>query len=493
MANAILRAAASPAGLALGVLGLFGGMLASFWTGFLASDDALYWAAAGKLLTQFPYVGDSHWALRQTLVVPMAIARALMGDTPLALVLPTLIYSGALLVMLALWLRTHAGVLAAAVAVALVATNPQIVSWSSTADIDPAKLFFVFAALILYLRGIRPGAGLAPLAGAGVLAGLGYLTHETTMFATAAIGVLFLAGYGMPRGRYMMMAAGFVPVVLSEFLFLGLMTGDPLHRHRPTMGLTHDVTISRWVDQGATVPIIHPLIDPVTMLLLNQNFGLLAWIGVPLAVWLLASRRLSGERLRIAQVMMVVAVVWTLLSAGLWQLLPLTPRYFLVPAVLVSVVAGIAISELARGGRARLAALLVAAMLLANSVAVALSNRDLMFGEETLAELATLTSGVIHTDASTRTRAHVLLGWEGVADRVTAAAPQPGQLFYFNPVRLPPGSAVDPGWEVVQQYQPPARPVVSAILKLLPASMVPQKILRKFTIRHPGAVLYRVR
>jgi 4-amino-4-deoxy-L-arabinose transferase-like glycosyltransferase len=485
-----MRALLSPAGLTLAVLVLFGLMLSSFWTGFLASDDVLYWIAAGKWLTQFPYVGDSHWALRQTLVLPMALARAVLGSGPVALVLPTLLYSIALLLMLTLWLHRQVGAVAAAAAMALIATNPQVITWSSTADIDPVQLFFVFAATILYVRAMGPGAHWGALLGSGVLAGLGYLSHETTVFAVAAIGLLFLAGYGMKRARYLPIAITFAAVALGEFLTLWAATGNPLYRQ--SISLNHDATINRWIEQGASVPIIHPLIDPLTMLLFNQSFGLLVWIGLPLAVWLFTRRRLDGPAQRVATVLATIAVTWAVLAAGLWRLLPLTPRYFLLPAVMLSILAGIAIQLLARGGHSRLAWGLGGLMFAANIGAVALSNRDLMFAEEALVEIAAREEGVIHTDQRTRIRADVPLGWRGLSAKVVATPPMAGELFFFNPARLPPGTLGDPDWTVVGVYGPPERPLAGFILRHLPAGLIPDKILRKFTPRRPEVTLYRV-
>ena len=62
-----------------------------FWVGFLGSDDSLYWAGSGGWLAHVPFLGGTHWALRHTLVIPIAIARAVLGDGSLALLLPSLL------------------------------------------------------------------------------------------------------------------------------------------------------------------------------------------------------------------------------------------------------------------------------------------------------------------------------------------------------------------------------------------------------------------
>jgi hypothetical protein len=51
----------------------------------------LYWGGAFGWLQHIPYLGDSHWTLRHTLVIPMAITRGLLGDNMAAMALPTLL------------------------------------------------------------------------------------------------------------------------------------------------------------------------------------------------------------------------------------------------------------------------------------------------------------------------------------------------------------------------------------------------------------------
>ena len=53
----------------------FGILVGIFWVGFLGSDDLLYWRGSDGWLIHIPYLGDDHWSLRHTLVIPMALAR----------------------------------------------------------------------------------------------------------------------------------------------------------------------------------------------------------------------------------------------------------------------------------------------------------------------------------------------------------------------------------------------------------------------------------
>src|SRR5580704_15828454 len=87
------RAAGGTALLLVATVVAFLVVVSVFWVGFLGSDDTLYWAGAGGWLAHVPYLGNTHWALRHTLVIPMAITRGLLGDGLPALLLPSLLYT----------------------------------------------------------------------------------------------------------------------------------------------------------------------------------------------------------------------------------------------------------------------------------------------------------------------------------------------------------------------------------------------------------------
>ncbi len=465
-----------------------------FWVGFLGSDDSLYWEAAGGWLTHFPWLGANHWALRHTLVIPIAIARALLGDGLPALLLPSLLYAIGIVAVTALWVRRAAGTRAAASAMALVVTNPRFVLISSIADIDVAEIFFVLTAFALIARAMERTAAVPSLPhwglllSAGVSLGLAMLSRETTVFAIVAIGLLFLAGFGMRRANYLIIGVGFAAVVGLEAAYLWWMSGDLFYRS--AISLHHDVTIDRRVDQGAGVPLLHPAIDPLTMILFNHNFGLLGWIGVPLAVWLMRRGELSTPMRRLAVLAVTLAVTWTLISAAWWSMLVLNPRYFLLPALLLSMVSGIALERLWRRGRRRLAGILGVLMVGANLVALSVDNRDFMYGEHVLLDLAAREPVPIHTDPQTLRRCALLLQWKGLDARVTDSPAGSSDLFFLDPTRTDakPGA----GWTVVERQGP--RP---ALRMWLVAHLVPAKLLSpgqfvKLSQGHPDVTLWRL-
>ena len=475
-------------------------LLRLFWVGFLGSDDASYWQGAVAWSTRFPYLGANHWTLRHTLVVPMALARAALGDTMTAMFLPSVLYALALIVLLGWWTWRAAGLAATAIAMALVITDPQLVLLASTADVDIPETFFILAAFFAFDRALARAAQsrqqggtadipLGPLLTAGLLMGLAILSRETAIFAVAAFGVLFLAGYGPSRLFYFVVGAGCALVVGLEALVLWAASGNWLYR--ANIDIHHDSTIDRWIDQGAAIPFIHPLIDPFTMFLVNHNFGLITWIGVPLTIWLIWKNRLDQAARRMAISMGTLALVWAALAAGMWHLLPLIPRYYLLPSLMVSVLAGVALDRLWKSGRRRLTAVLAGLLLAANLLALAADNRNFMFGVYTLADVASRNAGPVHTDPLTLRRASLLLEWAGTSGHATDAPARAGDLYFYNPTLAKAAYVPKPGWTVVERHIIPDSGG-RWLACHLPAELVPASMVEKFHCGAGAAILYRV-
>jgi hypothetical protein len=351
------------------------------------------------------------------------------------------------------------------------------------------ELFFVLAAFALYARAVTNGPAGPGLLVAGMLMGLAYLSRETASFGVAAFGVLFLAGYGFARKWYVVIAAGFALVMGGELLYFRVMTGSFLYRL--TLSAHHDATINRWAATSGIPFAIHPLVDPLLMLATNHYFGLLSWVGVPLAIWLLRQRGLSRPLRQTITIFAVLGLIWALIAALLWGFLPLIPRYFLLPSICVSVLAGIAIHQMLGAGRRRLGVVCAVLLLLGNLASLTLENKNFRYGEWALADIAGETQGVIHTDLETRSRASLLLEWRGLADRVVTSPAQPGEISFYNSIeaaRMPPVGA---NWEILISRAPP--PTWLQVLLQPISARIPPGIFEKFGPRHPGVTLYMVR
>lgn len=404
-------------------------LLRLFWFGYQGSDDIIYWHAAGSWLIRFPYIGADHRALRLPLILPLAVARSSLGDNQAAMVVPTLIYAVGLISLLVCWLSDRAGLFGAAAGAALVVTNVELVLGASSANVDIPEAFFVFLSLRLFDHGATKNS-LRTLFLGGVSLGIAALCRETSLFAAIALGVLFLAGFAMPRRQYVVWASGTAFVKIAELSFYWVNSGDFLYRFR--IDANHDLTIERWMNQGAGVPLIHPAIDPVTMLFLNHNFGFLAWIGLPLAVWLL--RRQDNNLVNRLDLILMTAVglVWTFLSASLWHELTLIPRYFFLPSLTLSFIAALALDRLWNENKRKPALSFLALLVIGNLAGLAVDNRNSTFGLHELAALAADTTQIIHTDKETSARARVCS--DGVICKTRLARPPQGQAICFTSI-----------------------------------------------------------
>jgi 4-amino-4-deoxy-L-arabinose transferase-like glycosyltransferase len=478
---------------------LFVCLLSIFWVGFIGSDDALYWRSATGWLTEFPLVGGDHWSLRHTVVIPIALGRLIFGDGMVAMVSPTLLYAFGLIAVLAIWTWRAGGPRSAVAAIALIVTAPQMVLLSSTANVDLAEVFFIMSGFFVLnqvldrakvqdLIDVKNGVALWLLLLVGAFLGMAMISRETTVFAIATIGVLFLTGYGMDRRFYLLIGVGFIAIVGLDFAYLWSMTGKLLYRF--TIDVNHDTNINRWADQGAAIPLVHPIIDPVVMLFLNHHFGFLAWIGIPLVIWLVRSGPTGSVR-RMMALLGTLTLMWAVLAAGLWRLLPLIPRYYLLPSVGISVLSGIALAQIWQRGRTGVAALIGVLMVSGNLLALSADNRNFMFGEYTLVELASRDNRTIHTDPQTLRRADLLLEWRQVRDHVTSTPPGTDDLFFYNPTRIDPNRQPGPNWGVVDR-----RDVPEAggrwLACHLPVNMIPSTMLGRLGCGKVSVILYRV-
>lgn len=492
---------ASAAAIAGGTVVLFLALTIGGWVGFIGSDDVTYAIGGQGWLNSFPYVGG-HGSIREPITMPIALSFALFGESEVALVLPSLIYAVALVAMTTFAVARGAGTWPGVATGLLLATSPLLTVQASIAGVDAVEAFFLFASLLCFLAAVRSERRTRLLIAAGALAALGFLTRETAAFLIVFYGILFLVGYGMPRRFYWIMAIGFLAVWGAELVYLTVMTGDPLYRIN--IALHHDSSIDRSIDLAGNL-IVHPFVDPVLLLLVNQEFMLLFWALPPAALWIWLRRaRQRREAVRLLAVAAGLGAVWIVAAGASTSLLPLNPRYFMVCTIAASIVVGMALGDAAAAGGARRLAAAVAmlAMLAANAVGISVENRDYMFGERMLVALAASADEPIHTDPMTHHRAKLLLEWADLEDKVVAAPPPAGAHYLFNPLRANQANRLMPAAQM-PEYQPKADWTVEGqwgptwrwsgwILEVTGiGGLLPAGLRDRLTIGHPGVALYR--
>lgn len=487
-------------GIVLCALALFLVSINLGWVGYTGSDDYDYWKGGKGWLDHFPYVGEL-LASRETITVPLALSITLLGDNLFSLVVPTLLYALGLVLLVIAWIYSVSGARSAFAVAAILATSPILILWSTTASVDPIEAFFVLASVYLFYASITSGPSWRRLLGAGALAALGMLTRETSVFLLLTYGLLFLAGYGMPRKWYWAMAAGFVPVILAEMAYFWYATGNPLHRY--TAAFHHDTDINRWIEQGSGTPIVHPVIDPFLMLIFSHYFGLLFWVGIPLSAWLLARRTADVQTRRLLTLLTALGATWFVAAGAPVGFLTLLPRYVTVTAVCASILTGLALASLWESGRRRLALLIGAALVGSNLISIDLDSKDQLFGAFTLTELTSPGGPTIHTDPGSVHRAEQLLKWKGTFEKVSEVPPRPGDLYFYDPVRANTPSRLMSAaripdyqpradWIVLERREPPPRGLRKILGLLINPDNLPPLLKRHFNKGHLGVTLYRV-
>ena len=479
------------------------GVLALAWTGFTQSDDQFYAAAASGWAFHFPYLPDSHWGVRHTVVLPIALAFRLFGQSEATLAAAPVLYAVLLLGLCFLITRRVAGFGAALLAVVILAAVPQFAADASIVVEDPAEAFFMLSSLLAFhlaWRHRRSGGFVL----AGVLAGLGFLTRETTVVLLLLYGVLFLTDYGGRRVAYVWMGVGFCLVVGADTALLWWASGDPLYRvHMALDGIHHDNPgmaaqfathdgVDRFGDLAAP-----RWLQPLVILFLNQDYGLLFWFGIPAAVLLVADRSPSEGR-RILRLLCGFALLWLLVLSYGFTFLWVIARYYFVLAVVIAVPLAIALARLLRGRRAWIAGLAIAGLLGSDLLLIAASNRDPLFGERGLVSVAgTTRSGTVFTDPGTATGAAWLLAVHHLGRRVRVGVPGAGGLYYFDHPRrgIPadwPIQSPRPGWIAVRRFVKPPTPVARLLRGLGLARFLPGVLAHKLLPPPQTGVLYRV-
>ncbi|HZL59021.1 MAG TPA: glycosyltransferase family 39 protein [Stellaceae bacterium] len=487
--------------------------LALFWVGYQGSDDQAYAEGGFGWLEHFPYVGDSHWTLRHTIVLPIALSFRLLGISEFALALVNVVYLVAFLAVNFFCLRRYFGDAMALTASFIAATVPMFVVGATYVNTDVAELFFIALAAWLFLgAGDDPAHAGPRLIVAGIAAGLGFLTRETTLALLVAWGVTFLFRPLLPRRLYWLMAVGFLAIVALDMAYLWHFAGDPLYRFH--IDAHHD-----HVDRAADVARVHASgalfdlegnlsvsvwLDPILVLLVTQKYALLFWAAVPAMAATLRKNNLGCDQARVLRFLALLFVVWVLFIGLNAEILYISPRYYLVTAWIASVFVGYWLVALWDDRRRLVGAAIVLALLGGDFACLSVENIDPRYGERQLARLAASHNETIYADPQTARRAGLLLRIDGAAGRVKDASPQPGALYLYNPDAFAAcrasfrcnddmtGYAPRADWIALEHDAPRPRLMGRIVAATGLASLLPAPVLKKLLVGAPGVTLYRV-
>jgi 4-amino-4-deoxy-L-arabinose transferase-like glycosyltransferase len=483
------------------VLVVFALLVAWGWIGFLGSDDVTYAKGGYGWLEDFPYVGG-HGTIRYPITIPIAFSFLTLGENEFAMVLPSLAYMFGFLALAWFAVRRAGNSRLSFGALAALITCPLLVVQSSIASVDIVEMFYLFASVFVFWRCTEDGPDAKKLLLAGSLAGLAFLTRETAIFIALFYAVYFALGYRFHRGHYLWVAAGFIAIWLVEVSYLWIMTGDPLYRIN--ISLNHDSSIDRTIDLAGNV-VVHPLVDPLLVLLANQEFMALFFLAIPLGIWLCFGRSVPVRLKAFARLVAMVGLVWFVAAGAAQKLLPLNPRYFMISCASACILTGVGLALLFEQGKRRGWVALAALFLVGtNMLGIYVENKDSLFGERQLAALAAKPDRLIHTDPMTRYRADMLLRWEKAQARALPTPPPAGALYFHNPkwsesanfmmeASAIPTFAPQPGWERLASWEPDPPLITKAVEASGLSKIIPQGIWKKLRYRHPPVTLYRVR
>lgn len=514
----------------LGVLALAVVMMAFGWVGYYGSDDMSYAEGALGWLNDFPYVGDSHWTLRHTVVVPIAIAFGIGGVGEFTLVLGTMLYHFALITAVYVVVARHLNTKTAVLTTLLIATLPLMVTQSTVVVPDFAEVFFCFVSLALFYEATLSDTPIKYLVLAGIAAGFSWLTRETVVFFLLTYGILFLAGFGIQRRLYFIMAGAFLCVVGTEFAYFVMTEGNALHRIFVDLSTHLRIDVSGGVgtlSEGMTGSLmkteahyygvltrtgslsINRLIDPFLVVLANQEFMFLYLLAVPCVIWLAASPQGSASQQRFLRVFGLAGLVW---FACIWLQIGMTllPRYYMLPTIMLIIVFSFWLSEVIWDRKPLIAMLILAFIIPTNLMGTYIDNRNPIYAERVLTGFLTESDEVVHTDPETARRGDFLYKAAGVQDRVRAGEPVTGALFFFNPKYVILGQKIGVGtgtraerlqrlevyhpqedWELVWT-QTEKRRLLGRFLEFLGVDrLLPDEVVRRLNTPNPAVSLYR--
>lgn len=432
------------------------------WTGFIGSDDALYASSALRWLHDGPIVGTTHFSIRLTTILPIAMSFKLLGVREFSLILPTLI-SGLVVVAIESSLAFRmVSARYALFAVLPFVTTPLLSSSISTPGVDLTELMFDLGSLGLFVTALRAHHRAALLYFAGFLAGMGWMSRETSVFLALFYGLLFLAGYRIGRREYFLIGAGFLTVALGEMCAYYLLTGDPLYRLG--ISLHHDLVdrdaVHSLFDYEGNVHISGPIgmfLNPLLMIFLNKVFGVIFWLCIPAAVWLIRARSLAPDIRDSLVAIAIAGLVWVLGVFLMVNKLYLVPRYMLFPMSSGTLLIGawLAFEILPRYGWRSIA--ILGAVVIVNFLAIDLEDHDLMYPERALVSYVRSMHSTVYTDRETFRRAFFLLECEGLTSRVSDQQHRLGDIFFYVPDNVsfkPPAGHEFPGAISHATYNP---------------------------------------
>jgi hypothetical protein len=313
-----------------------------------------------------------------------------------------------------------------------------------------------------------------------------------------------VTGYKIPRRRYFLLAAGFVPVVAAEWSFYWVMAGNPFYRFGVDANAIRVPTsdaIGGVLPRGASPPFsiaimrawaptgpvhVHWLLDPYIDFVLNGSFGFLCVTGMWSAVLLLRSR-LAPPLRSFATLICAWAAVATFVLLYVLNSDPLA-RYFTPVAWTMAVMTGlwirngIMVRSVAAAGGILFALALIDITLINLRPDPVHITRELVSFERDQATPVWVDSSIVLAD--------LVIADAGLSSRTRSASPEAisyGSLLFTTALRARQLEAE--GWTVVWRPQTEMAAVARPIS--IVQRWLPERVLQILERGYPAGVVLR--
>jgi 4-amino-4-deoxy-L-arabinose transferase-like glycosyltransferase len=406
---------------------LLAGMLTLGWVGYLASDDNAYIGRAEEWLSSSPSLPHDHWSTRHPLTLSIAASYRVFGSGELQAIVPSLLFGCAIIIITFFTTVSRFGLPAGLICGTLLSTTPLTIEVLTYPNVDVVEAFFVICAVICFVRSIGNSGQLHTLFISGLLSGLAIETRETAVALIIFFTLLFVFRPMMQRWRYSAIAAGTLSILAIEMLYYIINSGAPFLRYQ--IAIKAVATVDP-LASGAGNVVGGWLASPLA-LLINNEFGLLFWVALAASCYLF----IDGKTIlhsRILNLITSLAVIWFVCIQYIFGLMPL-PRYFFVPTVVATILAGVWLCCVVTPRHHATALIIFGTILFTNVILVDLSNQQLLLPERELVRLAAVTKKIVYTDPRTKWRAERLLKWAGLSPGIISdRTPTPGSLFLYS-------------------------------------------------------------
>jgi hypothetical protein len=323
-------------------------------------------------------------------------------------------------------------------------TLPGFIILSTYLDIGIPEIFYLSMAFWSFRMALDRPERTRLWVTSGLMLGLAFITRETAASMGLFIGMLFLFKPIVSRARYFILFGSFIATIAADWLYLTLMTHNPVHRY--SIDLNHD-KIDRFsqaahvmkrgglIDSEGAISI-NVFLDPILNLFISQKYTILFWLLVPAVIYLWKKHRTEKSLLTLDLLAGFALVSFIFVGAN--PKLYLVPRYFLSTAWAGSIIVAWWLFALWRAHKRAAVGIILGITIAINAVALSVENTVPRFVERQLAGWVAEHPGErVYTDVETFEKSRYFFKFGNLSiDQVSVEKPPIGATFFFSKERV---------------------------------------------------------